>query len=203
MTPARVSQIETGHGAGAGLEVWYALSEALRVPFKAEFGRDSTAELLDAGHLQLQELALRLGGQTGRARTFELRTKSTNPSLSIDVCVRDDDQRLLIVQECWNTFGNINASVRSTQRKVSEAQELAVAIGGDLGAYVVVACWIVRETRRNREILARYPEVFTSAFSGSSRAWVKALTQPGARPPADMGLVWCDLRARRIFAWRR
>lgn len=134
---------------------------------------------------------------------FELRTKSTNPSLSIDVCVRDDDQRLLIVQECWNTFGNINASVRSTQRKVSEAQELAVAIGGDRGAYVVVACWIVRETRRNREILARYPEVFTSAFSGSSRAWVKALTQPGARPPADMGLVWCDLRARRIFAWRR
>jgi transcriptional regulator with XRE-family HTH domain len=203
LTPARLSQMELGHGAGAGLETWYAVAEALKMPFKAEFARDATADALDAGHLQMQELMLRLATQTQRLGTFELRTRPDNPTLSIDVCVRDDVQRILFIEECWNSFGNINASVRSTQRKVAEARDLAVALGGERGPYEVAACWIVRDTRRNRELLARYPEVFASAFRGSSRDWVKALSRPNVRPPTEMGLVWCDLRATRVFAWRR
>jgi hypothetical protein len=150
----------------------------------------------------MQELALRLGRETGRARTFELPTRPANPSHSIDVCLRDDAQRFLIIEECWNMFGNINASVRSTRRKIAEAAELAVAVGGDEGLYRVAAVWIVRDTWRNREILARYPEVFSSAFTGSSRGWVRALSVGGA-PPEEMGLVWCDVRATRLFTWRR
>jgi transcriptional regulator with XRE-family HTH domain len=203
LTPARLSQLERGEGTGAGLETWYSIGEALALPFKADFARDAAAEPLDAGHLQIQELMLQLAKQTQRARVFELRTRPDNPTLSIDVCVRDDVQRILFVEECWNSFGNINASVRSTQRKIAEAHELAVAYGGDRGPYAVAACWIVRDTRRNREILARYPEVFASAFPGSSRDWVKALSLPSVRPPKEMALVWCDLRATRLFARRR
>ena len=111
-------------------------------------------------------------------------------------------QRVLIIEECWNSFGNINAGVRSTRRKVAEAEQLAVALGG-ARPYRVAVCWILRDTRRNREILARYPEVFASVFTGSSRAWVAALTQGGAEIPTEPGLVWCDVRATRVFAWRR
>ena len=61
--------------------------------------------------------------------------------------------------------------------------------------------WVVRATRRNRDLVARYPELFASRFTGSSRAWVQALTT-GSAPPSDLGLVWCDVRATRLYAWR-
>jgi len=202
LDPSRIAQIEGGDGAGGSLEVWCALGQALGMPLRVELGRDAKEEPDDAGHLGMQELALRLGRETGRGRTFELPTRPANPSHSIDVCLRDDVQRVLILEECWNMFGNINASVRSTRRKIAEAAALAVAIGGERGPYRVAAVWIVRDTRRNREILARYPEVFASSFIGSSSGWVRALSAGGA-PPEEMGLVWCDVRATRLFPWRR
>lgn len=203
LSATRIGQIERGDGAGASLELWFAIGQALDVPFRAEFARDRIEEPLDAGHLAMQELMLRLGRETGRGRGFELSTKPANPSFSIDVGVRDDALRVLFIEECWNTFGNINESVRSTRRKIAEAGQLAVAIGGERGSYRVVAVWIVRDTRRNREIVARYPEVFAAALTGSSRHWVRALTSAAVEPPVELGLVWCDLRATRVFAWRR
>jgi transcriptional regulator with XRE-family HTH domain len=203
LTPSRMSQIERGHGRGASLEVWFALAQALGIYLRVDFGRDPVQEPDDAGHLAIQELALRLGRETSRARLFELATKPTSPSLSIDVCLRDDAQRVLLIHECWNTFGNINESIRSTRRKIAEAEQLAVVAGGERGPYRVAAVWIVRDTRRNREIVARYPEVFAAAFAGSSRQWLRALTASAAYPPRELGLVWCDLRATRLFAWRR
>lgn len=203
LTQSRIAQLERGAVAGSSLEIWFALSQALRLPLRVEFGRDTMQEPEDAGHLRIQELALRLGRLTGRQRTFELPTRPADPSFSIDVGMRDDSLRVLFIEECWNTFGNINAAVRSTRRKIAEAEQLAVAIGGELGPYRVAAVWIVRDTRRNREIVARYPEVFTAAFTGSSRLWLNALTARDASPPREMGLVWCDLRATRLFAWRK
>jgi hypothetical protein len=182
--------------------VWFALSQALGIYLKVEFGRDPVQEPDDAGHLAIQELALRLGRLTGRQRTFELPTRPASPSFSIDVCTRDEALRVLFIEECWNTFGNINAAVRSTRRKIAEAEQLAVAVGG-AQPYRVAAVWIVRDTRRNREIMERYPEVFGAAFTGSSRAWVAALTKKDAEPPSEMGLVWCDVRATRVSAWRK
>jgi hypothetical protein len=89
------------------------------------------------------------------------------------------------------------------EAKMAEAEALAVAIAGEGEPYRVAACWIVRDTKRNRQIIASYPEVFASTFTGSSAAWVRTLTTPGAAPPAELGLVCCDLRATRLFAWRR
>jgi hypothetical protein len=184
------------------LEEWFALGSALDLPLIVAFRKDRLEEPADAEHLGIQELSLRLGRVAGLLRTFELSTRPQNPSYSVDVGLQDDARRLLVLDECWNTFGNINASIRSTRRKIAEAQELAIAIGGEAGAYRVAACWIVRHTRRNREIIARYPEVFGTTFTGSSDAWVKALTGQGD-PPDELGLVWCDLKATRLFTWRR
>ena len=165
--------------------------------------RDPHQELEDGGHLEMQEFTLRLGRSTGFGRTFELATRPANPAFSVDVGLRDDARRLLVLEECWNTFGNIGASVRSTRRKIAEAEALAVVIGGERGPYRVAAVWVVRDTPRNRAVLARYPEVFESTFTGSSTAWVAALTVMGAPVPAELGLVWCDPRRGRLTGWRR
>ena len=168
LTASRIGQIEAGRDTGPGIEVLFSLSVVFDIPLKVEFGRDAEAEPVDAGHLKMQELGLLLGRQTGFGRTFELSTKPANPSYSIDVGLRDDTRRLLIIEECWNTFGNVNASIRSTRRKIAETEAMAVAIGGERGPYKVAGVWIVRDTRANRALIARYPEVFASAFPGSS-----------------------------------
>jgi transcriptional regulator with XRE-family HTH domain len=203
LSDARISQIERGAAASVPLEIWFALSAALDLPLKVQFLRDAVADVADAGHLKLQDLMLLLGRLTGRGRAFELATKPAEPTYSIDVFLRDDELRVLFIVECWNTFGNVNASVRSTRRKIAEAEALAVAIGGDHGPYRVACVWVVRDTRANRGLIARYPDVFNAAFTASSRAWVNALTSKSIAPPQDTGLVWANVNATRLFPWQK
>lgn len=202
VTQARVSQIEAGEGGGVPAHIWFAAADALGMPLRFEFGRDPLQELEDAGHLELQEFMLKLGRRTGRSRSFELTIKAS-PGYSVDVGLRDDAQRLLILEECWNTFGNLGASVRSTRRKLAEMEELAIAIGGERGPYSVAACWVIRDAPRNRAVIERYPQIFDATFAGSSLGWARALSKPGTRPPSGLGVVWCDPRAERVWPVRR
>lgn len=203
LSNARISQIEAGNGTGTSVETLFTLSYVLGITLRLELARDAHSDPADAGHLMIQELMLRLAHRTGRARTFELATRPLETGHSIDVCQRDDVRRILYIEECWNSLGNINAAVRSTRRKIAETEQLAVAIAGDGAPYRVAACWIVRATRANRALLARYPEVFAATFTGSSALWVTALTRAAAEPPAELGLVWCDVAATRLWPWRR
>jgi transcriptional regulator with XRE-family HTH domain len=199
----RISQVELGKGTGAPLGLWIAIGAALGQPLAISFTRPlgQTREPADAGHLAMQECLIRLARMTGRAATFELPTRPSDPSRSIDVCVRDARHRVMIIEEAWNTFGDIGAAIRATHRKAAEASDLAATID-DGPPYRVSTVWIVRDSATNRSIIARYPEVVRSVFQGSSRDWTTALTT-AAPPPDRPGLVWFDPAARRIHAWRR
>ncbi|HTS15275.1 MAG TPA: helix-turn-helix domain-containing protein [Candidatus Sulfotelmatobacter sp.] len=206
-----IGAVELGFGGGHTLDTWQRIGLALDRPLRIELSRDIQEEPADAGHLAIQELVMRVGRSAGFQRTFELPTRPSHPTHSTDVGLRDDRGRRLLLVECWNTIGDVGAAVRSTNRKLAEAEGLAAVIGGARpvpGApepgepYAVSTVWVVRATRRNRELVARYPELFASRLTGSSRAWVRALAT-GAPPPADLGLVWCDVRCTRLFAWRR
>lgn len=198
-----ISKIERGQGRGAPLELWVALGLALRRPLAISFTRPlgEMREPVDAGHLAMQERLLELARASGRVATFELPTRPADPRRSIDVCVRDVAHRVLIIQEAWNTFGDIGAATRSTNRKAAEAAELA-AIVDDGPPYGVATVWVLRPNAANRALIGRYPQIFRSAFPGSSRAWVKALTT-GSGPPTEPGLVWLDPRSGRVTEWRR
>jgi hypothetical protein len=100
-----------------------------------------------------------------------------------------------------NIIGDVGAAARASARKQAEAEAFAIAIGGGR-PHAVATCWVVRSTARNRALAAHCPEVFASRFPGSSVAWVRALTE-GTPPPAEPGLVWCDVEATRLFPWRR
>ena len=196
-----VSKLERGEGGSLSLESWQQVALVLALPLDLSLGRDALEEPIDAGHLAIQELVLRLARPLGFARMFELPTKPSDPSHSTDVGLRDDVRRVLVQVECWNTFSNINASIRSSDRKRAEAEALALAIGNG-EEYAVRQVWVVRATRRNQELLTRYPEIFASRFTGSSKLWVSALTK-GTPPPAEPGLVWCNVAATRLYEWRR
>jgi transcriptional regulator with XRE-family HTH domain len=200
---SRISQVELGGGGSLTLRDWTALADALDAAFFIKLSRDREDEPADAGHLRMQELLLRLGREAGVARLFELPTRPADPTRSVDVGLRDDRRRTLILLEAWNTIADIGAAARSTARKLAEAEALATALGGDGAPYRVAGCWVVRASPANRGLLARYPEVFAARFPGSSAGWARAISI-GAERPADPGLVWCDpSRPGTVFAWRR
>ena len=200
---SRISQIELGRGGGVPLDLWVALGLALDQPFAASFSRplDADRHPSDAGHLEMQEVLLALARGTGRAATFELPTRPADPTRSIDVCVRDARSRTLVIEEAWNTFGDLGAAVRSTHRKAAEAADIAATFDGG-PPYRVATVWVVRDSEANRRLVGRYPSIFADAFPASSRAWVRSLTV-GDAPPDFPGLVWFDPATRRLHEWRR
>lgn len=201
LSRSAVSAMERGLGGGHTLDAWQRLAVALGIRLDIELGRDPIEEPIDAGHLRIQELVLRLGRAAGYRGSFELATRPTDPARSSDVGLRDDSRRRLTFVECWNTIGDIGAAARSSSRKLAEAEALAIAVGGER-PHRVAGCWVVRATARNRELVRRYPEVFTARFPGSSLGWVRTLTL-GTDPPAEPGLVWCHVATTRLFPWRR
>jgi len=229
--------MERGFGGSLSLDTWQRVALAVERPLRVELARDALEEVADAGHLAIQELVVRVARRAGYQARFELLTRPAEPARSADVGLRDDVHRRLVLVECWNTFGDLGAATRSTNRKLADAQDLAAVIGGGHPAprtgstavgppreggspgkggphreagppdevgppYAVGTVWVVRATRRNRALVVRYPELFTSRFPGSSLGWVRALTA-GAVPPSEPGLVWCDHAATRLVPWRR
>lgn len=192
----RIERATTRLDVDALQRIGVALDRRLEI----RLGRDALEHPADAGHLAMQELILGLGREIGFTGSFELATRPAEPWRSIDVVLASPIRRIMILVECWNTFGDIGSAARATMRKAAELEELAAGRWGpDVTVRVV---WVVRATARNRALLARYPEVFASRFPGSSRSWVDALSR-GATPPAEPGLVWCDVAATRLVEWRR
>ena len=87
-------------------------------------------------------------------RSFEVPTKPADPWRSIDVGLLDDTRRRLIVSECWNTFGDVGAAARSSERKAAEAEDLATARWAE-APHRVGLVWVVRATAANRALVAR------------------------------------------------
>lgn len=194
-----VGRVERGVGP-IDVETLEHIAIAFDVPLAVGFDRDLTQDVADAGHLAVQEIVLRYARVAGLTRQFELPTKPNDPWRSIDVVLGPDRNGWAICAECWNTFGDLGAATRSSRRKVAELEQVAVGLwGADARAGLV---WVVRDTTRNRALIARYPEVFAATFTGSSRGWVAALTT-GAEPPIGPGLVWCDTATARLHAWHR
>ena len=195
-----VGAIERGWGGGHTLDTWQRLAVALGNRLRIDLQRDVLEEPADIGHLPMQELILRLARSHGVEGTFELPIRPSNSRHSIDVFLRDNRRRCLIVVECVNVLADIGALARNFDWKLSKAAEAAVAIGG-VDPYQVGGCVVIRATARNRALVHRFGSVFRTHWPGSSARWVRHLAL-GEDPPDLPGLVWCDVPATRLFAWR-
>ncbi|HVL53124.1 MAG TPA: helix-turn-helix transcriptional regulator [Vitreimonas sp.] len=179
---SRISDIERGRGATLPLGTWVALGSAVGRPMAVSLTRPiNHAAPGDAGHLDIQEGLVQLLARHGYVAMVELATRPLDPAHSIDVAARDADHHYLLL-EGWNRFGDLGASIRSTDRKTAELRSLAADAD-------VRVCWIVRATAANRALLRRYPGILRSRFPASSRAWARALHE-GGEPPRQPGIVW-------------
>ena len=199
LAQATVSDIERGNAGAHTLDTLQRVALAVDRTLRIDLPRDPSEEPVDAGHLRIQELVLRSARAAGYSRRFELPTRPSDPSRSADVGLIDVDGRRLVLIECINTLGDFGAAVRSSVRKVAEARDFATARGGE---YQVGLCWVVRDVRRNRALVGRYPEVFAAQFPGSSSRWLLAITT-GETFPDQIGMIWCDAAGTRLFAARR
>ena len=204
ITRFRIGQIERGDGAGVPLDLWHALGLVLKLPLRIEFGRDAL-ERTDRRRPFEDAGAHAPTGTHARHNALlrDCRTRSTDPALSVDVGWRDDARRALILNECWNTFGNINAAVRQHPPQNRRGEP---ACGhawwrrrGICRCGVLDRSRHATKSRTDRSL----PEVFATAFPASSSAWVRALTTPAAPVPTETGLVWSDVQANRLFPWRQ
>lgn len=201
ITHSRYGDLERGIGAGAPLGLWIAAGLAVGRPIAVTASRGLDPDPIDAGHLGAQEFLLRRARTNRIGRSFELPTTSTPTTRFIDVNLRDDRHRTLIVTEIWNRFDDLGAGSRSFKRKLIDAQAAAVIAGGEGTPYRVTGCWVLRETAANRALVRRYAAILQTDLPGSSRAWATTLLD-GADPPTEPGLVWIDLAATRIFELR-
>lgn len=202
LSQGRISDLERGRGASAPLDTWTALGLALGRPVAVTFSREIESDSTrDAGHLRAQELVLGLARRSGRRADFELPTRPSEPSRVIDVVLRDDQAKAIVIVEIWNRLDDLGAAVRSTSRKQVEAEGLAVLAAGDGLPYRVASCWLLIDTAANRALVARYPEILKARFGGSSVGWTGCLADAGA-PPAEPGIAWIDTRAGRIVPIR-
>ena len=202
LSQGRISDLERGAGATAPLDTWIAIGLALDRPIVVSFSRDiERDDPRDAGHLRAQELVLGLARQTGRRADFELPSRPADPGRVIDVVIRDDAARAIVLIEIWNRLDDLGAAVRSTSRKQMEADKLAVLVAGDGSPCRVASCWLLVDTAANRRLVARYPEILMARFGGSSIGWVRCLVN-GAAPPTEPGTAWIDTRVGRIAPMR-
>lgn len=198
----RIGEIQRGHGASASLETWVKLGRAVGRPLAVSFSRDiDVHEVRDAGHLAAQELVLSLARRHGRRADFELPTRASEPARLIDVALRDDATRALMVVEIWNRLDDLGGATRATSRKVVEAEGPAMIAARTGPPYRVALCWLLVDTAANRRIVSRYPEILQTRFPGSSFAWARCLGE-GSPPPDGAGIAWIDTRSSRIVPLR-
>jgi len=200
VSESALRRVERGASANISVDTLQRIGYALDRPVTVQLTKGAV-EPIDAGHLAMQELVVRLVSRAGYQPRVELPSVRHGTWRSSDVAAIRPVDRALVGVECWNTIGDLGAAFRGSDRKRNDLEEFAAATWGP-GEHRVGICWVVRATRANRALVEKYPMLIASRFPGSSSAWVEALTK-GAAPPGGDGLVWCDVGATRVFPWRR
>jgi hypothetical protein len=105
--------------------------------------------------------------------------------------------------EITDWIGDVGAAVRDFSRRLAALDRYAVRhMQGDESLPLTAAFWLVRATRRNRQLVADHRHFFHARFPGSGRAWVAALTSRAARLPTEPALLWVSVAGERVFPWR-
>lgn len=113
----------------------------------------------------------------------------------------------VIAFEVMDWFEDVGARFRDWDRRIERVRQLAAgtrSVQGSDGIRlpIVAGCWVVRDTRRNRDLLRDHATLFAARFPGDGRALLDALAG-GAPLVPDSTLLWVDVAGKRLFASAR
>lgn len=193
----QISHLERGRGATSTLETWACVGAVVGLRLAAFFEAAPGASLpRDHEHLRRQELVIGLAVRGGWSALPEAPIDPAAPrSRSIDVLLRRDEE--LLVVEVWDLLDDVGAAVRGLGDKVAAVRR------AHPGA-VVAGVFVLRRTRRNRQLVGSFGGLFRSRFAGSGSRVIGSLMRPDRplpRPPAD-ALLWTDVGGTRLIASR-
>jgi transcriptional regulator with XRE-family HTH domain len=162
----------------------------------------------DAVHLRNQELVLRvaaIGGWRGvpeAALDRELaRSRHADVVLERRQPPGTPDEYALCEVTDW--VEDVGEAVRDFQRRLAALDLYAVSrMRGEEPPPKPSGFWLLRATKRNRQLVGEHRNFFRARFPGSGRAWFAALTQPSAPIPNEPALLWVSVSGERIFAAR-
>lgn len=104
--------------------------------------------------------------------------------------------------EVIDLFTDVGAAGRDWQSRLEALERHAIArmTGDDLPS--VSGVWLVRATRRNRQLVNDHRLFFRALMPGSGAAWLAALTRPDAPMPRQPALLWVTVNGDRIYPAR-
>ncbi len=204
-----VSLLERGRGELTSIETWACVGAAVGVQLVGflELAPGATPPR-DIEHLRRQSALIEIATAGGWTALPEF---SIDPgairSRSIDVALVRRARREAVVVEIWNWFDDVGASLRGLDAKVTllAARLRDESAGGAephgrSDGWLVRGLFLVRDTQRNRALVAELRPLFASRFTGSSTAWLRALSAAATLPDGH-GLLWSD-RSGRLVASR-
>lgn len=181
---------------GGALDVWVKQTSAATPP-------------RDAVHLRNQELIIRLskpGDWTSLPEEFIDRDARTSRAADVLLERRaqaNAKQREYALWSVTDWIEDAGAVVRDFTRRLAAIDRYAVArMLGDEPVPNTSGCWLVRATRRNRQLIAEHRNFFRARFPGSGRAWLASLSNPGAPVPKQPALIWVSVKGDRLLPAR-
>ncbi len=211
MAQSTVVTAEHGDADDFTLRTWARLAVGSGVELRAYLKGASAADRpRDAVHLKAQELLLQTAAPGGWHGFAELGIDdAAHGSRFIDVALeRHRDRPEMAVLEVVDWIDDVGAGLRDWTRRLARADQLATArltrddpAKGGLILPAVSGCWVLRATRRNRDLVRDHSLVFRSRFGGSGTAWLAALRGP-APMPSEPAILWVSIDGERLWAAR-
>ena len=99
-----------------------------------------------------------------------------------------------VVVEVWNWFEDVGGALRGLDGKVAALRDQL----DPRVEWTVRGLFVLRDTRRNRQLVTELGPMFAARFTGSARGWLRALMDPAERLPDGDGLVWSDRAGARL-----
>jgi hypothetical protein len=124
-------------------------------------------------------------------------------SRSIDVFLTRAALREAVAVEVWDWFDDVGAAMRGLDGKMAAIRlNLGPEADHRDAPWSIGGLWVVRGTRRNRQLVRELQDLFAAKFRGSPRGWLSALTGPDAAMPAEPGFPWTDVGGTRLMEMR-
>jgi transcriptional regulator with XRE-family HTH domain len=208
-----VSEAERGNGFNFTLTTWSRLALASGSRLRVDLERATAADQpRDAAHLRVQQLLLDVSrrGRWNGAPELAI-DDAARGSRFLDVALERSavgSRPEAIVIEVVDWLDDVGSALRDWQGRRARLDRLATARlmrdDPDTAQPIlprVGGCWVLRATRRNRQLVADHQLVFRTTFPGSATGWLRALTTP-APIPEHAALLWVSVDGRRLWASR-